>query len=403
MPLALLALTISAFAIGTTEFVIVGLIPTIAADLAVTLPSAGLLVSLYALSVAIGAPLLTALTGRVPRKTLLAGLMALFTVGNLVAWQAPGYESLIVARILTGLAHGVFFSVGSIIATTLVPKDKAVSAIATMFSGMTVAFVAGIPLGTFIGQHFGWRATFLIVALFGLVALLGAVAFVPRRLPQTEPAPLARQFRVLAQPRLLLVFAMTAVGYGGSLIAFTYMAPLLEQIAGFTPSQVSLVLVGYGVSVAFGNVWGGKLADRVGPVKALKRIFLLLAVVLLALTFTVHVKWLAILTMLAWGAVAFGNVPGLQVYVVKQARHFAPDAADVASGFNIAAFNLGVAGGSSLGGQIVAHVGLGHTPWIAAVVTLGAFALIALSGRLDLRAGLPERTAEPADAAEFAH
>ncbi|PAJ80031.1 MFS transporter [Burkholderia ubonensis] len=403
MPLALLALTISAFAIGTTEFVIVGLIPTIAADLAVTLPSAGLLVSLYALSVAIGAPLLTALTGRVPRKTLLAGLMALFTVGNLVAWQAPGYESLIVARILTGLAHGVFFSVGSIIATTLVPKDKAASAIATMFSGMTVAFVAGIPLGTFIGQHFGWRATFLIVALFGLVAFLGAIAFVPRRLPQTEPAPLARQFRVLAQPRLLLVFAMTAVGYGGSLIAFTYMAPLLEQIAGFTPSQVSLVLVGYGVSVAFGNVWGGKLADRVGPVKALKRIFLLLAVVLLALTFTVHVKWLAVLTMLAWGAVAFGNVPGLQVYVVKQARHFAPDAADVASGFNIAAFNLGVAGGSSLGGLIVAHVGLGHTPWIAAVVTLGAFSLTALSGRLDQRAGLPERTAEPADAAEFAH
>ncbi|KVZ57347.1 MFS sugar transporter [Burkholderia ubonensis] len=403
MPLALLALTISAFAIGTTEFVIVGLIPTIAADLAVTLPSAGLLVSLYALSVAIGAPLLTALTGRVPRKTLLAGLMALFTVGNLVAWQAPDYESLIVARILTGLAHGVFFSVGSIIATTLVPKDKAASAIATMFSGMTVAFVAGIPLGTFIGQHFGWRATFLIVALFGLVAFLGEVAFVPRRLPQTEPAPLARQFRVLAQPRLLLVFAMTAVGYGGSLIAFTYMAPLLEQIAGFTPSQVSLVLVGYGVSVAFGNVWGGKLADRVGPVRALKRIFLLLAVVLLALTFTVHVKWLAILTMLAWGAVAFGNVPGLQVYVVKQARHFAPDAADVASGFNIAAFNLGVAGGSSLGGVIVAHVGLGHTPWIAAVVTLGAFALTALSGRLDQRAGLPEHTAEPADTAEFAH
>ncbi|KVK76666.1 MFS sugar transporter [Burkholderia cepacia] len=399
MPLALLALTISAFAIGTTEFVIVGLIPTIGADLGVGLPSAGLLVSLYALSVAIGAPLLTALTGRVPRKTLLAGLMALFTVGNLVAWQAPGYESLIVARVLTGLAHGVFFSVGSIIATTLVPKDKAASAIATMFSGMTVAFVAGIPLGTFIGQHFGWRATFLIVALFGLVAFLGAVAFVPRGLPQTPPAPLARQLRVLAQPRLLLVYAMTAVGYGGSLIAFTYMAPLLEQSAGFTPSQVSLVLVGYGVSVAVGNVWGGKLADAVGPVKALKRIFLLLAIVLLALTFTIHVKWLAVLTMLAWGAVAFGNVPGLQVYVVKQARHVAPDATDVASGFNIAAFNLGVAGGSSLGGLIVANVGLGHTPWIAAVVTLGAFALTALSGRLDRRHGLPERTAEPVELA----
>jgi predicted MFS family arabinose efflux permease len=399
MPFALLALTISAFAIGTTEFVIVGLIPTIASDLGVSLPAAGLLVSLYALSVAIGAPLLTALTGRLPRKTLLAALMALFTIGNLVAWRAPSYESLIVARILTGLAHGVFFSVGSIIATTLVPKEKAASAIATMFSGMTVAFVAGIPLGTFIGQHFGWRATFLVVAGFGLVAFLGAVAFVPRHLAQTRPAPLFQQFQVLAQPRLLLVYAMTAVGYGGSLIAFTFMAPLLEEISGFTPSQVSFVLVAYGVSVAAGNVWGGKLADRVGPVKALKRIFLLLAAVLFALTFTVHNAWLAVLTMLCWGAVAFGNVPGLQVYVVKQARHFAPEATDVASGFNIAAFNLGVAGGSSLGGLIVAHIGLGHTPWIAAAVTLGAFALTALSGSLDQREGLPDRTADPVELA----
>ncbi|MEI6002878.1 MFS transporter [Paraburkholderia bengalensis] len=398
MPLALLALTISAFAIGTTEFVIVGLIPTISSDLAISLPSAGLLVSLYALSVAVGAPLLTALTGRMPRKLLLAGLMALFTIGNLVAWHAPSYESLIVARILTGLAHGVFFSVGSIIATTLVPKEKAASAIATMFSGMTVAFVAGIPLGTFIGQHFGWRATFLVVAMFGLVAFVGAVAFVPRKLAHTPPAGLFKQFRVLAEPRLALVYAMTAVGYGGSLIAFTFMAPLLEQITGFTPSEVSIVLVAYGVSVAVGNMWGGKLADSVGPVKALKRIFLLLAVVLFALTFTVHSPWLAVLTMLAWGAVAFGNVPGLQVYVVKQARHFAPESADVASGFNIAAFNLGVAGGSSLGGLIVAHIGLGHTPWIAAAVTLGAWVLTTLSGRLDRREGLPERTAEPVEA-----
>jgi len=343
MPLALFALTLSAFAIGTTEFVIVGLIPTIAADLGVTLPSAGLLVSLYALSVAIGAPLLTALTGRVPRKTLLIALMALFTIGNLVAWRAPSYESLVVARILTGLAHGVFFSVGSIIATTLVPKEKSASAIATMFSGMTVAFVAGIPLGTFIGQHFGWRATFLVVALFGFVAMLGALFFMPNNLPHKRPAPLSQQARVIVHPRLLLVYAMTAVGYGGSLIAFTFMAPILEQITGFTPSQVSMVLVAYGVSVAAGNVWGGKLADAQGPVKALKRIFLLLAAVLLVFTFTSHNAWLAVLTMLAWGAVAFGNVPGLQVYVVKQAQQFAPQATDVASGFNIAAFNLGVA------------------------------------------------------------
>ena len=365
MPLALLALTLAAFAIGTTEFVIVGLIPTIANDLAVTLPSAGLLVSLYALSVAIGAPL--------------------FTAGNLVAWQAPSYESLIMARILTGLAHGVFFSVGSIIATSLVPKEKAASAIATMFSGMTVAFVTGIPLGTFIGQHFGWRVTFLVVAAFGLVALLGALLFVPKRIQHSQPAPLLRQLRVMLQPRLLLVYAMTAVGYGGSLIAFTFLAPILQDIAGFGANSVALVLLAYGVSVALGNIWGGRLADRKGPVKALSIIFLLLAVVLLALTFTAPHPVLVVITVLAWGAVAFGNVPGLQVYVVQQAEKVAPDAVDVAAGFNIAAFNLGVAGGSWGGAQVVQQLGLGHTPWIAALVTLGALALTLYSGRLDRR------------------
>ncbi|AJG14280.1 MFS transporter [Pseudomonas putida] len=385
MPLALLALTLAAFAIGTTEFVIVGLIPTIANDLAVTLPSAGLLVSLYALSVAIGAPLLTAMTGRVPRKLLLVGLMALFTAGNLVAWQAPSYESLIMARILTGLAHGVFFSVGSIIATSLVPKEKAASAIATMFSGMTVAFVTGIPLGTFIGQHFGWRVTFLVVAAFGLVALLGALLFVPKRIQHSQPAPLLRQLRVMLQPRLLLVYAMTAVGYGGSLIAFTFLAPILQDIAGFGANSVALVLLAYGVSVALGNIWGGRLADRKGPVKALSIIFLLLAVVLLALTFTAPHPVLVVITVLAWGAVAFGNVPGLQVYVVQQAEKVAPDAVDVAAGFNIAAFNLGVAGGSWGGAQVVQQLGLGHTPWTAALVTLGALALTLYSGRLDRR------------------
>jgi predicted MFS family arabinose efflux permease len=392
MPLALLALTLSAFAIGTTEFVIVGLIPTIAADLGTSLPSAGLLVSLYALSVAIGAPLLTALTGRVPRKLLLVGLMALFTVGNLVAWQAPSYESLIIARILTGLAHGVFFSVGSIIATNLVAKDKAASAIATMFSGMTVAFVTGIPLGTFIGQHFGWRTTFLVVSAFGLIALLGSLLFVPKNIQHTAPASLLRQAKVLVQPRLLLVYAMTAVGYGGSLIAFTYLAPILEDLSGFSPNMVSLVLLAYGISVAFGNIWGGKMADRQGPVKTLKTVFLLLAMVLLVLTFTASNPWLVVLTVLAWGAVAFGNVPALQVYVVKQAEHFAPEAVDVASGFNIAAFNLGVAGGSWAGGLIVEHIGLAHTPWMAALVVLFAYGLTVLSGRLDQRSGLPERS-----------
>jgi len=406
MPIALLALTLSAFAIGTTEFVIVGLIPTIAGDLTVSLPSAGLLVSLYALGVAVGAPLLTALTGKVPRKLLLLSLMVLFTAGNLLAWQAPGYESLILARIVTGLAHGVFFSIGSTIATSLVSKEKAASAIAIMFTGLTVALVTGVPLGTFIGQQFGWRETFLAVSLLGVIAFIGSLLFVPRDIQHSKPASIVQQLAVLKQPRLLLVYAMTAVGYGGTFIAFTFLAPILQEISGFGEGAVSLVLLVYGVSVAVGNIWGGKLADRHGPISALKLIFTLLAVVLLALTFTAANPWLALATVLLWGAVAFGNVPGLQVYVVRQAEHYTPNAVDVASGLNIAAFNLGIAGGAWLGGHIVASLGLIHTAWIGSLVVLGALALTVWSGRLDHSNESPEHhqgdaTQQPASTGSY--
>ncbi|AKU24577.1 MFS transporter [Massilia sp. NR 4-1] len=383
MPLALLALTIGAFAIGTTEFVIVGLLPTIAADLGVDLPSAGMLVSLYAMGVAVGAPVLTALSGKLPRKLLLLALMVLFTAGNLLAWQAPGYATLIVARILTGLAHGVFFSIGSTIATSLVPKEKAASAIAIMFTGLTVALVTGVPLGTFIGQHFGWRETFLAVSALGLIAFLGSLLFVPQNIQHNKPASLLQQVKVLGQPRLLLVYAMTALGYGGSFTAFTFLAPILQEVSGFSAGSVSLVMLVYGVSVAFGNIWGGKLADRRGPVGALKLVFLGLAAVLVVLSFTAPHAWLMLATVLVWGIFAFGNVAGLQVYVVRQAEHFTPRAVDVASGLNIAAFNLGIAGGAWGGGHIVEKLGLLHTGWIGALVVLGAFGLTVLSGRLD--------------------
>ncbi|KID06680.1 MFS sugar transporter [Hafnia alvei] len=385
MPLALFALTISAFAIGTTEFVIVGLIPTIAADLQVSLPSAGLLVSLYALGVAIGAPVLTALTGRMPRKTLLIGLMVLFTLGNLLAWKAPGYMSLMTARVLTGLAHGVFFSIGSTLATSLVPKEKAASAIAIMFTGLTVALVTGVPLGTFIGQHFGWHETFLAVSLLGIIALIGSLIFVPNGLKHTPPASIARQLTILKQPRLLMVYAKTALGYGGNFVVFTFLAPILQQVSGFSASAVTWVMLIYGVSVAAGNLWGGRLADRMGPIKALQIIFLLLAAVLAVFSFTAHSPVLALITVLFWGAVAFGNVPGLQVYVVQQAERYAPHAVDVASGLNIAAFNLGIAGGAWVGGMIVENYGLMVTPWVGAIVVLLAFGMTRWSGALDKR------------------
>ncbi|ABI70071.1 MULTISPECIES: MFS transporter [Shewanella] len=383
MPLALLALTLSAFAIGTTEFVIVGLIPTMAQDLNVSLPSAGLLVSLYALGVAIGAPVLTALTGKWNRKHVLLAVMSLFVAGNLLAWQAPGYETLIAARIITGLAHGVFFSIGSTIATGLVPKEKAASAIAIMFTGLTVALVTGVPLGTYIGQTFGWQATFLTVAILGFVALIGSSLLVPNNLPQPPAAKLSSQLKVLTQPRLLLVYAITALGYGGTFTAFTFLAPILEQVSGFESQSIGLIMLVYGVSVAIGNIWGGKMADKMGPIKALSIIFSGLATILVIFNFTAVNPIAAVITILVWGAFAFGNVPGLQVYVVSLAQKYTPDAVDVASGLNIAAFNVGIALGSWGGGLIVANAGLMHTPWVGAVIVVIALALTRFSGSLD--------------------
>ena len=379
MPLALLALTLSAFAIGTTEFVIVGLIPTMASDLNVSLPSAGLLVSLYALGVAIGAPVLTALTGKWNRKNVLLAVMFLFVAGNLLAWQAPSYDTLIVARILTGLAHGVFFSIGSTIATGLVTKDKAASAIAIMFTGLTVALVTGVPLGTYIGQSFGWQATFLTVALLGLIALIESAFLVPSNLKQPPAAKLSSQLKVLTQPRLLLVYAITALGYGGTFTAFTFLAPILEQISGFDSSAISVIMLVYGASVAMGNILGGKM----GPIKSLTMIFTGLVTILLVFNFTLVNPITAVATILIWGAFAFGNVPGLQVYVVTLAEKYTPDAVDVASGLNIAAFNVGIALGSWCGGLIVTKAGLIHTPWIGAVIVFLALALTCLSGKLD--------------------
>ncbi|CAM4179972.1 MFS transporter [Pseudoalteromonas maricaloris] len=390
MPLALLALTLSAFAIGTTEFVIVGLVPTIASDLSVSLPSAGLLVSLYAIGVAVGAPVLTALTGRWNRKSVLLSLMALFVFGNLLAWQAPSYESLILARIMTGLAHGVFFSIGSTIATSLVSKDKEASAIAIMFTGLTAALVTGVPLGTWIGQQFGWRATFLVVSALGVIALLGSALLIPKNLKQSASASLSEQAKVLLQPRLLLVYLMTILGYGGTFTAFTYLAPILQQEAGFNAATVSIIMLVYGVSVAVGNIYGGKLADKKGPISALTIIFALLSVILAVLTFTMQSKVGVVITVLVWGAFAFGNVPGLQVYVVQLAEKFTPKAVDVASGLNIAAFNIGIALGSVLGGQIVENMSLQDTAWVGALISAAALLATRFSGHLDNRAQVVE-------------
>ncbi len=385
MPLALFALTIAAYAIGTTEFVIVGLLPTVANDLHINLPLAGLIVSVYALGVTFGAPILTALTGRIERKPLLLGLMALFIIGNSMAALSPSYAPLLVARVLSAFAHGVFFSVGSTIAADLVPENRRASAIAMMFMGLTVAIVTGVPLGTFIGQTFGWRATFAAVAGLGIVAFAGILLLLPSNLKKAPPASIGEQIGVLASGRLLIVFAMTALGYGGTFVAFTFLASILQEVTGFAASAVSLILVVYGIAIAIGNVVGGRLANG-NPVRALIWLFAAQAVVLVLFSFTAVSPWLAIPTLAALGFLSFANVPGLQLYVVQLARQVRPAAVDVASALNIAAFNLGIAAGAWVGGLVVeSSLGLGATPWVGAILVVAALLFTLWSGALDRR------------------
>ena len=392
MPLAIFALTIAAYAIGTTEFVIVGLLPTVASDLHITLPLAGLIVSVYALGVTFGAPVLTALTGKVERKPLLLGLMALFIVGNTAAALSTNYEMLLLARVISAFAHGVFFSVGATIAADLVPENRRASAIAMMFMGLTVAIITGVPIGTFVGQTFGWRATFWAVAGLGVVAFLGIATLLPSTLSKAAPASFLDQIRVLGSGRLLLVFAMTTLGYGGTFVAFTFLASILEQITGFEAAGVSLILVLYGAAIAVGNLAGGRIADR-SPVKALLWLFALQSVVLLLFSFSAVSQTWTLITLAALGFLSFANVPGLQLYVVQLARLHRPGAVDVASALNIAAFNLGIALGAWIGGVVVdSSLGLGSTPWVGAVMVAGALALTLWSGVLDKRAAL---TLEP--------
>ncbi|MFC7292923.1 MFS transporter [Hirschia litorea] len=383
MPLALWALTISAFAVGTTEFVIVGLLPTIAIDLEVSTPSAGLLVSLYALGVTIGAPVLTALADRVPRKTLLLLLLALFTLGNAYAAVAPDYGSLVIARFITGLAHGVFFAIASTIATDLVEPEKESSAIALVFLGLTVALVTGVPLGTFIGQNFGWQSTFLGVVSLGVVGLIASSLLIPANLTHTPSPGLKAQLQVLTSPRLLLVYLITAIGYGGNFIAFTFLAPMLNEITGLSAGAISLVMLLYGASVAVGNIAGGKLADRIGAVRSLTFIFAGLAISLIALGATLTNPVATIAIMAFWGGFAFANVPPLQSYVVQIAREVSPSAVDVASGLNIGAFNLGIAAGAWIGGLVVEHIGLTATPYISAIIVILGIILVRLSSRVN--------------------
>ncbi|WP_079912237.1 MFS transporter [Paenibacillus sp. 32352] len=380
--LALLALAISAFAIGTTEFISVGLLPLIAQDLQISITTSGLTVTLYALGVTFGAPILTSLTSGLSRKTLLIWIMIVFITGNAIAATSSGIGVLLAARVITAFSHGVFMSIGSTIAADLVPENRRASAISIMFSGLTVATVTGVPLGTFLGQQLGWRAAFIAIAAVGLAALLANVVLVPSCLRPGTKTRLQEQIKIITHGRLLLAFAITALGYGGTFVVFTYLSPLLHEITGFPESTVALLLLLYGIAIAIGNVIGGKAANR-KPITALFYMFILQFVVLAALTFTAPYKAAGLLTIFLMGLLAFMNVPGLQVYVVMLAERFVPKAIDVASAVNIAAFNAGIAIGAYLGGVVVNQLGLIHTPWVGAVMVFGAIILTVWSRVLE--------------------
>ncbi|MGR3762812.1 MFS transporter [Rossellomorea sp. NS-SX7] len=379
---ALLSLAISAFGIGTTEFVPVGLLSSIADDLSISITLAGLLISGYAVGVAIGAPILTALTSKMSRKSLLMSLMILFIVGNSVSALSTSFGLLLTARFITAFSHGIFFSIGSTIAADLVPAHKRASAIAFMFTGLTVATVTGVPLGTFIGQAFGWRATFWGVALLGVIGIIASSILVPKDLKEAPPAKFSEQLKILRNGKLLLAFAITALGYGGTFVAFTYLTPLLENVTGFSSKWVSIILLVYGIAVAIGNVVGGKASDK-NPLKALLWMFILQAIILVALTFAAPFKIAGLIAIFLMGMFAFMNVPGLQVLVVNLAEKYVPSAVNVASALNIAAFNVGIAIGSFVGGIIVDGIGLIHTPWIGALMVGGAVLLTAWLRRLE--------------------
>jgi DHA1 family inner membrane transport protein len=381
MPIAVLALTAGAFGIGTTEFIIMGLLLQVAADMHVSVSTAGLLISGYALGVFVGAPILTLAMRRMPRKAVLLALMAIFTLGNAACAMAPTYGLLMAARVLTSLAHGSFFGIGSVVATGLVPSDKRASAISTMFVGLTVATLLGVPFGAWFGLLLGWRAAFWAVAAIGVIAFGVLAIFVPGDVGRDDkPVPLREELGVIARPQVQLGLAMTVFGFAGLFTVFTYIQPILTGITGFSKGAVSPILLVFGAGLSIGNIAGGRLADRgltralIGTLAGLVVVLVMLAPALPAMAPTVVLVGLL-------GAAAFATVAPLQLRVLEKAGTAGQS---LASSLNIAAFNLGNALGAWIGGVTIDHgPGLAALPLVAAAVTTLGLGIALWSLRLD--------------------
>lgn len=380
MPLALIALMVSAFGIGTTEFVIAGLLPDVAADLSVSVPTAGLLVSGYALGVVIGGPIVTAAGTRVRRKAMLLILIVLFIAGNVLAAVAPGYGVLMVGRVFAAVCHGAFFGIASVVAADLVAPDKRSRAIAWVFTGLTFANVVGAPMGTWIGQDFGWRATFVMITGIGVVSLIGIAILVPAQ-PAPAEASLKRELAVFGRLQVWLAIGIAAFSIGALFASFSYIAPLLTTVTGFAPESLTLLLVLFGVGLVIGNLLGGRFSDR-AQLPTLYVAISLLVVVLVAFTFTAEAKIPAVITLMLLGGAGFATVPGFMTRVIDKAE----GAPTLASAAGASGANLGISIGAYLGGLTI-DAGFGYTSpsWVGAGMAAIALTIALVSGVLEVR------------------
>ncbi len=376
IPLPLLALAIGAFGIGVTEFAPMGMLPAIATDLGVTIPAAGMLVSAYAMGVLIGAPLLTLTTTKVPRRTLLIALMGIFTVGNLLSALADSYATLMAARILTSFNHGTFFGVGSVVAASVVAPERRAGAVATMFLGLTIATIGGVPLATWVGETIGWRTAFAGVAVLGAFAMV-ALRFALPDLPATSGGNIKAELKVLVRGPVLGALLLTVLGSSAMFTVFTYIVPILREEAHASTAFVTAMMMLFGVGMTIGNVWGGKAADR-APTRTLVVSLVALAAALVVFAGVMRLPAAAAVTILVWGIASFAIVPPLQMRVMEAAA----DAPNLASAMNIGAFNLGNAIGAALGGGVI-DTGFGY-PTVAlagAAMAASALAMMALQRR----------------------
>ncbi|MCF3100237.1 MFS transporter [Streptomyces roseoverticillatus] len=387
MPLALLALAIGAFGIGTTEFVTSGLLPEIADEFGVSVPTAGYLTTGYALGVLIGAPILAILGGRVPRKAMLMALMGLFVAGNALSAAAPVFSVMLAGRVVASFAHGAFFGIGAIVAAGLVAPQKKAAAISMMFTGLTVANVVGVPMGTMVGQSAGWRITFFLIAGLGVLAVLGIAALVPRQ-PRPERARIGGELAAFRNPQVLLAMAMTVLGFGGVFTMTTYFTPMMTDAAGFASSSVTWLLVLFGLGMVAGNLVGGRYADR-ALMPMLLTALAGLAIVLALLPLAAHNKIATVIAVPLIGAMGFATVPPLQKRVLDQAA----DAPTLASAANIGAFNLGNAIAAWLGGLVIS-AGFSYTApsWVGAAMAASALLLALVSRALERRTGARAET-----------